>query len=92
MCGCRILSSTARTSRRPVLAIYMEETASNSNKNAMGWGTLVLGGKVEIKNCVNKGYKQITWGKDKVWSPSGHPGQRRRIYITYDAHINLSRQ
>ena len=26
-------------------AIYMEEISSNSNKNALGWGTLVLGGK-----------------------------------------------
>lgn len=70
-------------------AIYMEEIASNSNKNALGWGTLVLGGKVEIKNCVNKGYKQITWGKDQVWSPSDTQGNGGAIYITYDAHINL---
>lgn len=70
-------------------AIYMEEIASNSNKNALGWGTLVLGGKVEIKNCVNKGYKQITWGKDQVWSPSDTQGNGGAAYITYDAHINL---
>lgn len=70
-------------------AIYMEEIASNSNKNALGWGTLVLGGKVEIKNCVNKGYKLVNSGKTQVYSTSNTQGNGGAIYITYDAHVNL---
>ena len=63
-------------------AIYMEEMISNSNRNALGLGTLVLGGKVEIKNCVNK-------GKTQVNSTSDAQGNGGAIYITYNAHVNL---
>lgn len=63
-------------------AIYMEEMISNSNRNALGLGTLVLGGKVEIRNCVNK-------GKTQVNSTSDAQGNGGAIYITYNAHVNL---
>lgn len=70
-------------------AIYMEEMISNSNRNALGLGTLVLGGKVEIRNCVNKGYKLVNSGKTQVYSPSNTQGNGGAIYITYNAHVNL---
>lgn len=70
-------------------AIYMEEMISNSNRNALGLGTLVLGGKVEIRNCVNKGYKLVNSGKTQVYSPSDTQGNGGAIYITYNAHVNL---
>lgn len=70
-------------------AIYMEEMSSYSNRNALGLGTLVLGGKVEIRNCVNKGYKLVNSGKTQVYSPSNTQGNGGAIYITYNAHVNL---
>lgn len=70
-------------------AIYMEEMISHSNRNALGLGTLVLGGKVEIKNCVNKGYKLVNSGKTQVYSTSNTQGNGGAIYITYNAHVNL---
>ena len=70
-------------------AIYMEEMSSYSNRNALGLGTLVLGGKVEIRNCVNKGYKLVNSGKTQVYSPSDTQGNGGAIYITYNAHVNL---
>lgn len=70
-------------------AIYMEKMISNSDLSALGLGTLVLGGKVEIKNCVNKGYKLDDSGKTKVYSTTDTQGNGGAIYITYNAHVNL---
>ena len=70
-------------------AIYMEKMISNSDRSALGLGTLVLGGKVEIKNCVNKGYKLDNSGKTKVYSTTDTQGNGGAIYITYNAHVNL---
>lgn len=70
-------------------AIYMVPMADNSDRNRLGLGTLVLGGKVEIRNCVNKGYKLVNSGKTQVYSPSDTQGNGGAVYLGYNSHINL---